>query len=233
MEIYRERWYTNETVFLGCPGRVCRCRPPAAGVHNIDHRRPKEEDGYLDQPNPQSGALSRWFVQSCRLQSQSTCISPGPPPVPAEVSNRITRRAPCAYINHQFPLQPYIPFLGRRTSSGRSWPTDGDMGASQVWSSALAWLVIIVGLAAVVSSSEAHVFYAGGRDGWVLDPTQSYNHWAGRNRFQVNDTIGNCVISPLLILPSRRVLESCMTYVRLPPGSQCSRTRRASTRCCW
>ncbi|XP_066309920.1 early nodulin-like protein 1 [Miscanthus floridulus] len=63
------------------------------------------------------------------------------------------------------------------------------MGASQVWSSAPAWLVIVVGFAAVVCSSEAHAFYAGGRDGWVLDPTESYNHWAGRNRFQVNDAI--------------------------------------------
>lgn len=58
-----------------------------------------------------------------------------------------------------------------------------------MWSSVPAWLAIAVGLAAVVSSSEAHVFYAGGRDGWVLDPTESYNHWAGRSRFQVNDTI--------------------------------------------
>lgn len=65
------------------------------------------------------------------------------------------------------------------------------MGASEVWSSVPAWLAIAVGLAAVVSSSEAHVFYAGGHDGWVLDPTESYNHWAGRSRFQVNDTIGN------------------------------------------
>ncbi|OEL36377.1 Early nodulin-like protein 1 [Dichanthelium oligosanthes] len=65
------------------------------------------------------------------------------------------------------------------------------MGASKVWSSAAAtaWLGIVVGLVAVLSSSEAYVFFAGGRDGWVVDPTESYNHWAERNRFQVNDTI--------------------------------------------
>ncbi|CAL4961419.1 unnamed protein product [Urochloa decumbens] len=64
------------------------------------------------------------------------------------------------------------------------------MGASKAWSSAAAaWLALAVALAAVVSSSEAYVFYAGGRDGWVLGPTESYNHWASRNRFQVNDTI--------------------------------------------
>ncbi|XP_054813547.1 early nodulin-like protein 1 [Prosopis cineraria] len=37
--------------------------------------------------------------------------------------------------------------------------------------------------------SQAYVFYAGGRDGWVLNPSENYNHWAERNRFQVNDTI--------------------------------------------
>jgi hypothetical protein len=76
------------------------------------------------------------------------------------------------------------------------------MAASEALSSssaAAAWLAIAMGLAAMVSSSEAYVFYAGGRDdGWVLGPTESYNHWAGRNRFQVNDTIGNCVRTRIL-----------------------------------
>ncbi|PUZ54805.1 hypothetical protein GQ55_5G160500 [Panicum hallii var. hallii] len=63
------------------------------------------------------------------------------------------------------------------------------MGASTAWLAAAALLVAVVGLAAAVFSSEAYVFYPGGRDGWVLDPSESYNHWAGRNRFQVNDTI--------------------------------------------
>ncbi|KAL5223150.1 hypothetical protein ABZP36_027863 [Zizania latifolia] len=52
-----------------------------------------------------------------------------------------------------------------------------------------AWFMVVLALAAVVSSSEAYVFYAGGRDGWVVDPAESFNHWAERNRFQVNDTI--------------------------------------------
>ncbi|XP_048568086.1 early nodulin-like protein 1 [Triticum urartu] len=51
------------------------------------------------------------------------------------------------------------------------------------------WLLLAVGLTAMVSSSGAYVFYAGGRDGWVVDPAESYNHWAERNRFQINDTI--------------------------------------------
>ncbi|XP_021715453.1 early nodulin-like protein 1 [Chenopodium quinoa] len=32
-------------------------------------------------------------------------------------------------------------------------------------------------------------FLFGGKDGWVLNPCKSYNHWAERNRFQVNDTL--------------------------------------------
>ncbi|KAJ8561106.1 hypothetical protein K7X08_027296 [Anisodus acutangulus] len=39
------------------------------------------------------------------------------------------------------------------------------------------------------SSCEAYTFYAGGKSGWILNPSESYSHWAERNRFQVNDTI--------------------------------------------
>ncbi|KAK4255521.1 hypothetical protein QN277_008513 [Acacia crassicarpa] len=39
------------------------------------------------------------------------------------------------------------------------------------------------------SSSQALKFNVGGKDGWVVKPSEDYNHWAGRNRFQVNDTL--------------------------------------------
>ncbi|MED6195572.1 hypothetical protein PIB30_039087 [Stylosanthes scabra] len=39
------------------------------------------------------------------------------------------------------------------------------------------------------SQALARKFDVGGRDGWVLKPYESYNHWAQRNRFQVNDTL--------------------------------------------
>ncbi|XP_059442835.1 early nodulin-like protein 2 [Corylus avellana] len=39
------------------------------------------------------------------------------------------------------------------------------------------------------SSSSAYKFYVGGKDGWVLNPSENYDHWVGRNRFQVNDTL--------------------------------------------
>ncbi|KAL9244499.1 hypothetical protein vseg_018270 [Gypsophila vaccaria] len=39
------------------------------------------------------------------------------------------------------------------------------------------------------SSTQGCKFYVGGKDGWVENPKENYNHWAGRNRFQVNDTL--------------------------------------------
>jgi hypothetical protein len=57
--------------------------------------------------------------------------------------------------------------------------------------------LLVLVFAAMVSSLEAYVFYAGGHDGWVVDPAESYNHWAERNRFQINDTIGTRISSPL------------------------------------
>lgn len=33
-------------------------------------------------------------------------------------------------------------------------------------------------------------FYVGDKEGWILEPSESYDHWARKNRFQVNDTIG-------------------------------------------
>ncbi|CAL9772688.1 unnamed protein product, partial [Musa acuminata subsp. burmannicoides] len=43
---------------------------------------------------------------------------------------------------------------------------------------------------ALMDSTGAYIFYARGRDGWVLHPSESYGDWAKRNRFQVADTIG-------------------------------------------
>ncbi|KAF7805946.1 O-acyltransferase WSD1 [Senna tora] len=39
------------------------------------------------------------------------------------------------------------------------------------------------------SFSDAYKFYVGGKDGWVVKPSEEYNHWAQRNRFQINDTL--------------------------------------------
>ncbi|KAF8413863.1 hypothetical protein HHK36_001857 [Tetracentron sinense] len=47
-------------------------------------------------------------------------------------------------------------------------------------------LVILMGF---FCSSQAYKFYVGGSDGWVLKPSENYNHWAERNRFQVSDSL--------------------------------------------
>ncbi|GMH11070.1 hypothetical protein Nepgr_012911 [Nepenthes gracilis] len=48
---------------------------------------------------------------------------------------------------------------------------------------------VVVLLMVFLGSSEGRRFYVGSRDGWVVSPYESYNHWAERNRFQVNDTL--------------------------------------------
>ncbi|THU62013.1 hypothetical protein C4D60_Mb01t00670 [Musa balbisiana] len=60
------------------------------------------------------------------------------------------------------------------------------MEISKSWLSSLVFVGVLMGL---VTSSGAYVFYVGGRDGWVSNPSESYDSWAGRNRFQVNDTL--------------------------------------------
>lgn len=47
-------------------------------------------------------------------------------------------------------------------------------------------------------SSQAYQFHVGGRDGWVLNPSENYTIWAQKNRFQVNDTL--CKLHSLIIL---------------------------------
>lgn len=43
---------------------------------------------------------------------------------------------------------------------------------------------------AVLCSSQGYVFHVGGKQGWSVNPSEDYNQWAGRNRFQINDTLG-------------------------------------------
>ncbi|XP_058747399.1 early nodulin-like protein 14 [Vicia villosa] len=41
----------------------------------------------------------------------------------------------------------------------------------------------------LVSTSQALKFDIGGSSGWSLNPSENYNQWSGRNRFQVNDIL--------------------------------------------
>lgn len=49
--------------------------------------------------------------------------------------------------------------------------------------------LLLIFLACLISSSYAYQFYVGGKDGWVPNPSENYNHWAERMRFSVNDTL--------------------------------------------
>ncbi|KAE8075956.1 hypothetical protein FH972_014635 [Carpinus fangiana] len=41
--------------------------------------------------------------------------------------------------------------------------------------------VLFVILMGFLSTSQAYKFFVGGKDGWVLDPSENYSHWAERN----------------------------------------------------
>lgn len=50
-------------------------------------------------------------------------------------------------------------------------------------------LILFTILPVLLSFSSALDFYVGGKDGWVQNPKESYDHWAGRLRFQINDRL--------------------------------------------
>lgn len=50
-------------------------------------------------------------------------------------------------------------------------------------------IVMLMSLGFTIGLSNGHKFDVGGRDGWVLTPSEDYSHWSHRNRFQVNDTL--------------------------------------------
>ncbi|GMI74831.1 hypothetical protein HRI_001152400 [Hibiscus trionum] len=49
--------------------------------------------------------------------------------------------------------------------------------------------LLIVLILCFLASTQGYKFYVGGKDGWVLSPSENYNHWAERMRFQLNDTL--------------------------------------------
>ncbi|XP_062169544.1 early nodulin-like protein 4 [Alnus glutinosa] len=51
------------------------------------------------------------------------------------------------------------------------------------------FFLLFVLCSSFLCSSQAYKFYVGGTDGWVLNPSQSYNNWAAKKRFQVNDVL--------------------------------------------
>ncbi|KAJ7948331.1 Early nodulin-like protein [Quillaja saponaria] len=61
------------------------------------------------------------------------------------------------------------------------------MGPNRFLGFMFVMMVVMMGL--LSSLSQAVKFDVGGKDGWVLKPSEDYNHWAESNRFQVNDTL--------------------------------------------
>lgn len=51
-------------------------------------------------------------------------------------------------------------------------------------------LLLLAIFMAFLCSSQGYVFYVGGKQGWSANPSEDYVQWAERNRFQVNDTLG-------------------------------------------
>jgi hypothetical protein len=54
-------------------------------------------------------------------------------------------------------------------------------------------LLFVLFTALLVSTPQALKLDVGGTDGWTLNPSENYNSWSGRNRFQINDVIGNII----------------------------------------
>ncbi|GFP79669.1 early nodulin-like protein 1 [Phtheirospermum japonicum] len=50
-------------------------------------------------------------------------------------------------------------------------------------------LVLFVLFSGFIFCSHGLQFIVGGKDGWGLNPSENYNRWAERLRFQVNDTL--------------------------------------------
>ncbi|KAJ9170939.1 hypothetical protein P3X46_018999 [Hevea brasiliensis] len=63
------------------------------------------------------------------------------------------------------------------------------MGSQRFPGFLLVMFLMMVMMGFLLGSSQAYQFHVGGRDGWVLNPSENYTLWAPRNRFQVNDTL--------------------------------------------
>ncbi|KAL6570713.1 hypothetical protein OROGR_000263 [Orobanche gracilis] len=50
-------------------------------------------------------------------------------------------------------------------------------------------LLFLISTGLLCSISNSHTFYIGGEDGWSLHPSENYNHWAKRYRFEINDEL--------------------------------------------
>ncbi|THG23949.1 hypothetical protein TEA_015958 [Camellia sinensis var. sinensis] len=75
---------------------------------------------------------------------------------------------------HTVPLGESNRDISNQTSLHHRCNIDIDMGSRR----SLCLLVVVV----LMGWSEAYQFNVGGKEGWVLNPSENYNHWAGRMR---------------------------------------------------
>jgi len=87
-------------------------------------------------------------------------------------------------------------------------------------------------LMCLISTASAYDFYVGGQAGWVENPKESYNNWAGRMRFQVNDKLGmhQNSLSPVSIFNSQHA-DDVLLFVESNffLNLQCLSTRKQGT----
>lgn len=57
--------------------------------------------------------------------------------------------------------------------------------------------LFLVTLSYIISLSNAYSFSAGGKNGWILSPSESYDAWSKRQRFVIGDIISKSIHSLL------------------------------------
>ncbi|KAJ8436299.1 hypothetical protein Cgig2_017436 [Carnegiea gigantea] len=58
----------------------------------------------------------------------------------------------------------------------------------------MCFLGFVILVSVMSSCGEGYKFYVGGRDGWVTHPSEDYNHWAQRMRFQYNKSSDSVLV---------------------------------------
>lgn len=72
-------------------------------------------------------------------------------------------------------------------------------GFGEISENFMGLFLLMISILLLSSSSSfqavANDYQVGGKDGWVVKPSEDYNHWAQSHRFQVNDTLRKSNIS--------------------------------------
>ncbi|CAM0880274.1 unnamed protein product [Alopecurus aequalis] len=85
-------------------------------------------------------------------------------------------------------------------------------------------VALLLHLLLAATSCVARDFIVGGRTGWTTNTAEPFNHWAERNRFQVNDTLVFRYSAPgdAVLVVSQSHYDACNTtdpFLRLDGGN--------------